>query len=97
VFRTRNFLVSWARGVEAHSRLGLVVSKKVGGSPQRNRVKRLVREWFRVTHHRLMDPWDLVVIARPGSSDLRLGDVQGQFESLVAYLDRRSRKDSNPA
>ena len=87
-------MVSWARGVESNCRLGLVVSKKVGGSPQRNRVKRLVREWFRMTRHRLDSPWDLVVIARPGSPDLQLRDVDEQFASLVSYLNRRSKKRS---
>ena len=90
MFRTQNFLVSWARGVESHSRLGLVVSKKVGGSPQRNRVKRLVREWFRLNRHQLESAWDLVVIARPGAPDLVLGDVANQFDGLQVYLNRRA-------
>lgn len=69
-----------------------MVSKKVGRAPQRNRVKRLVREWFRVSRHRLDDPWDLVVIARQGAPDLGLADVEEQFDALIRYLNRRSRK-----
>ena len=84
--------MSWARGRLPTPRLGLVVSKKVGRSPQRNRVKRLVREWFRVSRHRLDDPWDLVVIARSGAPDLGSADVEGQFDALIQYLNRRSRK-----
>ena len=49
----------------APDRLGLVVSRKVGNSVVRNRVKRLLREIFRKTEgHGL----DLVVIARPAAA-----------------------------
>lgn len=45
------------------SRLGLIVSRKVGGSVERNRIKRCVRESFRAGS--VLTGRDLVVIARP--------------------------------
>ncbi|NLN94525.1 MAG: ribonuclease P protein component [Candidatus Hydrogenedens sp.] len=51
------------------SRLGLVVSRKVGNAVVRNRVKRHIREFFRL-HHVLLQPgMQLVVVARPDSAD----------------------------
>jgi ribonuclease P protein component len=47
------------------TRLGLSVSRKVGGAVQRNRVKRLLREAFRAVQHDLPAGLDLVVVARP--------------------------------
>ena len=44
-------------------RLGITVTRRVGNSVRRNRIKRLVREWFRQRSHRLWGR-DLVVIAR---------------------------------
>lgn len=46
-------------------RLGLSVSRSVGGSPVRNRFKRLFREAFRLEQHALPPGMDLVVVVRP--------------------------------
>ena len=45
----------------AHPRLGLSVSRKVGGAVVRNRWKRLIREAFRLSRERLPKGVDLVV------------------------------------
>ena len=45
-------------------RLGITVSKKVGKSVQRNRVKRLIRESFRQLRPRVKTEYDIVVVGR---------------------------------
>ena len=50
-------------------RLGLSVSRKVGGSVERNRIKRVLREQFAQIEHRLPAGVDVVVIARPGVAE----------------------------
>jgi len=45
-------------------RLGITVSKKVGKSVQRNRVKRLIRESFRQLRPRIKTEYDIVVVGR---------------------------------
>ena len=61
------------------SRLGVVVSRKVGGSVVRSRVKRLLRESFRLHQHELAEPLDIVLVARPSIAGRALADVEKDF------------------
>lgn len=47
-----------------HPRLGLIVSRRVGNAVVRNRVKRQLREAFRLSQHDLPAGYDLVVSVR---------------------------------
>lgn len=70
---TTNFIVIVSRNATAEmrpSRLGVTVSRNVGNSVIRNRVKRAVREFFRRVRARVAPGLDLVVVAKPGSGDL---------------------------
>jgi ribonuclease P protein component len=52
---------------DAPARLGVSISKKVGGAVERNRLKRVLRERFVPLRDGVPAGTDLVVIARPGS------------------------------
>ena len=61
------------------SRLGVVVSRKVGGSVVRSRVKRLLRESFRLHQHELAEPLDIVLVARPSIAGRAFAEVEKDF------------------
>lgn len=65
-----NFIIRIARECGAQARLGITASRKVGNAVARNRVKRMVREWFRHNQKALWPGADVVVIARKGAPQL---------------------------
>lgn len=63
-------LYAFPRGDDAAPRLGLSVSRKVGGAVDRNLVKRLLREAFAEESTRLPAGTDVVVVARQDAKGL---------------------------
>jgi ribonuclease P protein component len=82
-------LYVFPRGSDEPPRLGLSVSRKVGGAVERNRVKRLLREAFAQEAGRLPVGADAVVIARPGARQLAEKDgLQGVHAALRVLIDK---------
>lgn len=64
-------------------RLGLSVSRRIGGAVDRSRVKRVLREAFGLEAERLSRGADYVIVARP---DIRVLDERGGTSAVRASL-----------
>jgi ribonuclease P protein component len=82
---TRSFLLFARRNGLGHGRLGITVSKRVGNAVRRNRVKRLVREVYRLNREMFPSDADLVVVAKKAAT-------VDDYEEVRAELTRAARK-----
>jgi ribonuclease P protein component len=82
-------LYVFPRDGEGSPRLGLSVSRKVGGAVQRNRVKRLLREAFALESPQLPPGTDAVVVARHEARGLAERDgLEGVRRELASLIER---------
>jgi ribonuclease P protein component len=73
-------------GVPGRGRLGITVSKKVGGAVLRNQVKRWIRDCYRRRRPEFPAGLDLVVVARPPAAHADHHVVCGELASLARRL-----------
>lgn len=86
-------LVAYARpnGLDV-TRLGVSVGKRCGGSVQRNRIKRFLREAFRQLRPDLPAGFDIILV--PVARDYTFAEVERQVRTLVPDAIRRSERSA---
>ena len=65
------------------SRLGVITSRRIGKAHVRNRARRLMRESFRLHQHELLQPVELILVARRSIADRQFQSVERHFLSLL--------------
>ena len=87
-FQTNHFVVYAARFPESQAvRLGTTISRRLGNAVMRNRIKRRIRECFRLSlRGKLPAGTAVVVIGRARAGALEMQSVMGELDSAVANL-----------
>ncbi|MCB0360326.1 MAG: ribonuclease P protein component [Bdellovibrionales bacterium] len=106
--RSKHFVVAYRQlerqpesGAFPESRIGITITRKVDKrAVGRNRVKRRVREFFRLFRHRLSFAADIVVVALSGSTNLTTEEIQrelgGVFRRAGLFPQRAPRRQTQP-
>jgi ribonuclease P protein component len=90
------FAVSALRNELGHARLGMSVSTRtVGDAVRRNRVRRLIREEFRVRRPQL-PALDLVITTRPGARGVERPALLASLERLIEQAARKALQPPVP-
>ena len=93
-------VVVWPRrdGEVPAPRLGLSVSKDHGGAVRRNKLKRILREAFRLERARMPQSCDVVLIPKRRDDDLPLRELRAELARLVekAFHKPATRRRGRP-
>ena len=90
--QNEHFIAVFSPGQHGRSRLGVTVTKKVGKAVKRNRIKRIVREYFRLNSQFLKGEWDINIIAKRQIAGVASAEayrsLQNIFNRISKYDDR---------
>jgi ribonuclease P protein component len=68
------------------NRLGITASAKIGGAVQRNRVRRRLKEIYRINESGMVLGYDIVIVARKRSVDSNYQELESSVLSLFRKL-----------
>lgn len=83
------------RNGRSYSRLGITVSAKLGKAVRRNKIRRRIREIYRIHQGELLPGWDIVVVARVKAAHSSYAAMERSFLSAADKLGLR-RKEPQP-
>lgn len=72
----KHVVLYYVKNQSAHKQVGFSVSKKVGNAVTRNRVKRLMKEVYRLNEASLKNGYDFVFVARVRTKDASYKEVE---------------------
>ena len=99
LYRTSGFagpyLVFYTRkNREGINRVGITVSKKLGKAHIRNRIRRRLREVYRLNEDKFLPGWDIVLVARGRCVDASYQKIEKAYQFALNELGLLKEKES---
>jgi ribonuclease P protein component len=82
-----HFVLLLSPAKDGRSRLGITVTRRFGNAVQRNRMKRMLREFFRASKEKITPAQDVLIIPRAGSYRLTLDQVARELGKALSFAE----------
>jgi len=79
---SQNFILFIKKNENLFHRLGIVVKKEIGPATFRNRMKRYIREFFRLQKHQIKGSYDIILMVKKGCSINRYQEAEEELRGL---------------
>jgi ribonuclease P protein component len=80
---TKNFILFLRENERGYHRLGIVAKKEIGPASLRNRMKRYLREFFRLHKHQVKGPFDMIILIKKGIVLNRYGEAEEELKRVL--------------
>ncbi len=90
----RHFTVFFCPNGLGRTRFGISVKRALGGSVVRNRIRRRVREIFRLHRREIAAGWDIVIHPRSSVATAEFGKLEAELLSLLQNIRPAEKKES---
>ncbi len=80
---TKNYTLFIKRNDKGFNRLGIIIKKEVGQATLRNRIKRYLREFFRLNKHKIDGPLDILILVKKGTSPKTYWEVEEEISKVI--------------
>ncbi|MBM4306127.1 MAG: ribonuclease P protein component [Deltaproteobacteria bacterium] len=80
---SKHYLLFLMENEKGYHRLGIVAKKEIGPASLRNRMKRYLREFFRLHKHQIKGQLDMVILVKKGSLPSRYQETEEEFRKIL--------------
>jgi len=79
----RYFTAIYSHSLNEKTRIGITVTRRVGKAATRNRIKRFIRESFRLSKNDIRGTWDVNIIAKHQAADIQFKEAFASMKRII--------------
>ena len=87
--QNRYFIAEFTAGKFENTRLGITVTKKMGSAVKRNRMKRIIRECFRLNRQRISGNWDINIMVKKEADSIPFDQAFSSLQNIFNTMEKK--------